>query len=81
MVHETHADKFISARSWARRWDCSLSSVRRAAERFPIRRVYVGEGRNGLVRYSLDDIVELEKQNEFRPVEPSAGSASNWSHK
>ena len=57
--------KYISARTWARRWDCSLSSVRRAAERHRVRRVYVGSGRNGLVRYAVEDIERLEDQSEL----------------
>lgn len=55
---------FISAKTWAERWDCSISSVRRAARRFAIRRVYVGRGRNGLVRYALEDILRIEAEHE-----------------
>ena len=69
MANERHGDKFISARTWAGRWDCSLSSIRRAAKRFNIRTVYVGSGRNGLVRYLLSDIVKVERENGFEPAD------------
>jgi len=65
MIPETRDEsKWLSAKTWARRWDCSVASVRRAARRFNIRRAYVGAGRNGLVRYALEDIVRLEQQDE-----------------
>lgn len=62
------SSKYISARTWAKRWDCSVSSIRRAAGRLPVRRVYVGSGRNGLVRYSLDDIEKVEREHGFAPA-------------
>lgn len=58
-------EDLISARTWAVRWDCSISSIRRAAKRFKIRTVYVGDGRNGLVRYSLSDILRVEREHGF----------------
>ncbi len=62
MPQEQPFDKFISARTWAARWDCSLSTVRRAAKRFGVRRVFAG-GANGLVRYHLADIERIEQAN------------------
>ena len=59
---QAHDTRFVSARTWAERWDCSLASVRRAAKRFVVRRVYVGKGRNGLVRYDLSDIEKIEEE-------------------
>lgn len=54
--------EFISARTWAQRWDCSISTVRRAARRFGVRRVFVGYGTNGLVRYRLEDVERIEER-------------------
>lgn len=66
MAHAKPMDKFISARTWAARWDCSLSTVRRVAQRCGVRRVYVGTGPNGLVRYSLADIAQIERDGSFQ---------------
>jgi len=81
MPHDEQIDKYISARTWAARWDCSPSTVRRAAERFGVSRVYVGEGANGLVRYALEDIERIEGSNSHRPVQwPLARAPAEAAH-
>lgn len=67
MLKDHHVDMFISGKTWAAKWDCSLSTIRRAAARFGVRRVYAGSGQNGLVRYRLDDIEEIERAREVNP--------------
>ncbi len=77
MAQVTRQNKFICAQTWAARWDCSISSIRRAAKRFRVRRVYVGDGRNGLVRFALQDIMRVEKENGLEPSDPSFASESS----
>lgn len=63
MSKDSQKGSYVSARTWARRWDCSVSTVRRAARRFAVRRIYVGPGRNGLLRFDLSDIERVERDN------------------
>ena len=40
---------YISPKELQRRWQCSRSSVDRVARRAGLTRLYLGEGRNGMV--------------------------------
>lgn len=62
MLQEMSSAALISARTWAARWDCSLSSIRRAAQRLPVRRVHIGAPSKALVRFVLADIEQIERQ-------------------
>jgi hypothetical protein len=68
------SDKYISAANWAARWDCSTSSVRRVARRLSVRRIYVGTGHNGMVRYSLEDVMKIEAEGVVGPNEDRLGA-------
>ena len=54
------ANQFVSTVELAARWRCSRSTVRRIVDRAGIGTFYLGEGRNGMVRYSLKDVLEFE---------------------
>ena len=56
---------YLSPDDLARRWRCSRTSADRIARRAGIPRLYLGEGRNGMVRYPL---VEIEAYEESRRV-------------
>ncbi len=66
MDHDENETKYLSAKNWARRWDCSLSSIRRAARRFNVRRIHIGGDR--LVRYALEDIERIEAEYGVGPA-------------
>lgn len=53
--------RFLSQSQLAVRWNCSHTSVQRIAERSGIARYLLGEGKNGMVRYRLDEIEAYEK--------------------
>jgi hypothetical protein len=72
ITHEQAEGKFLAAKTWARRWDCSIASVRRAARRFGVKRVYVGQGPNGLVRYDLRDIERIEAEQGIGQLDDTA---------
>lgn len=51
---------FISPNELAQRWDCSRSTVDRVAQRRGFKKVYLGEGRNGIVRYIRKEVEAYE---------------------
>ena len=53
---------YISPRELVKRWKCSRSSVDRIAQRAGLRRVCLGEGRNGLIRYIRKEVEAYEAQ-------------------
>ncbi len=52
---------YVAPRRLAERWDCSRTTAQRIADRAGITKVYLGEGRNGTVRYRLDEIQAYEE--------------------
>jgi len=52
--------EYISPRQLAIRWDCSRTSAQRIVDRAGISKYYLGEGKNGLVRYSIKEIQAYE---------------------
>ena len=52
---------FISAREIAERWRCARSSVDRIARRAALRRIYLGGGARGMVRYLREEVEQYEK--------------------
>jgi hypothetical protein len=56
---------YISSRELAERWSCSRSSVERIARRVGLTRVFLGAGRNGLVRYSIEEVVLYERSRSM----------------
>lgn len=51
---------YLSPKELQERWRCSLSSVDRIARRAGLTRLCLGEGRNGIVRYSRKEVEALE---------------------
>jgi len=60
-VRQDEPPPFMTARQLMRRWNCSRSSVARIAARAGIRRCFLGEGRNGMVRYHRGDVERFER--------------------
>lgn len=52
---------YISPKELAERWRCGRSSVDRIAGRAKLRRIFLGEGKNGLVRYIRKEVEEFEQ--------------------
>lgn len=59
---------YISPNELAERWQCGRSTVDRIARRAGIARVYLGEGRNGMVRYVRKEVEAYEAERLVRPV-------------
>jgi hypothetical protein len=53
--------EFISPKELADRWQCARSSVDRIARRAGLRRLCLGQGRNGLVRYIREEVERYEQ--------------------
>lgn len=58
--------KYIAPKELARRWQCSRSSVDRIAKRAGLARVFLGEGRNGIVRYLRSEVEAYETSRMIR---------------
>ena len=53
---------YIAPRELAARWQCSRSSVDRIAWRAGISRLYLGKGKNGIVRYLRKEVEAYEAE-------------------
>lgn len=53
---------YITAKELSDRWQCARSSVDRVARRAGVKRLYLGEGRNGMVRFLRKDIENYERE-------------------
>lgn len=62
---KTAPPPFFSPKELAERWRCSRSSVDRIAERAGLKRLYLGVGRRGMVRYIRE---EVERYEESRRI-------------
>lgn len=51
---------YLSPKELAARWRCSRSSVDRIAQRAGLSRLFLGEGRNGIVRYIREEVEAYE---------------------
>ena len=51
---------YISPKELAERWQCARSSVDRIARRAGIKRLYLGEGKNGMVRFLRKEVEAYE---------------------
>lgn len=54
------APRFISPRELALRWRVSRTSVDRIAERAHLTKYLLGSGRNGTIRFRLDEVERFE---------------------
>ena len=64
IVNPKHETPFISPRELAERWQCSRSSVDRIARRARLKRVCLGKGENGMVRYLRKEVIAYEKARQ-----------------
>ncbi len=55
-------DIYISPNELAVRWRCSRSSADRYARAGNVKKLFLGQGKNGGVRYVLQDVVDFEKK-------------------
>lgn len=62
MKAETYTERspYIAPKELAERWRCARSSVDRIAKRGGIRRVCLGSGSRGIVRYLRKEVEEFE---------------------
>ena len=51
---------YLSPSELAERWRCARSSVDRIAGRAGLKRLYLGEGKNGIVRYVRKEVEAYE---------------------
>ncbi len=52
---------YLSPKELAERWRCARSSVDRIAQRAGLRRVCLGGGKRGMVRYLREEVESFEK--------------------
>jgi hypothetical protein len=55
---------YLSPKELKERWRCSRSSVDRIARRAGLTRLCLGEGRNGIVRYSRREVEAFETKRQ-----------------
>ena len=60
-MKEQPPSPYISPKALAKRWDTSRSSVDRIAQRHNFRRICLGEGKNGTIRYLFKEVEAYEK--------------------
>lgn len=53
--------EYISPKELARRWGCARSSVDRYARAAGLRRLCLGHGKNGSVRYLRKEVIAYEQ--------------------
>ena len=53
---------YISAKELTERWQCARSSVDRITRRAGIKRLYLGEGTNGMVRFLRKEVEFYERE-------------------
>lgn len=51
---------YISAKDLSARWQCARSSVDRIARREGLKRLYLGNGKNGIVRFLRKEVEAYE---------------------
>ena len=60
--------EYMSPRELAERWRCHVSTAMRIARRETFTHVYLGQGRNGLVRYPRKEVIAYEEERRIKPV-------------
>ena len=63
--YQNTEERLISPKELALRWDCSRTSAQRIAGRAGIPKIMLGEGRNGMVRYSLTEVMNYEQSRKI----------------
>ena len=59
-VIPVESSPYLSPKDLQERWRCSRTSVDRIARRAGLKRFCLGEGRNGIVRYSRKEVEAFE---------------------
>lgn len=62
MKQDNKSSPYISPKELADRWQCARSSVDRIVIRAGIKRLYLGEGKNGLVRFLRKEVEAYEQE-------------------
>ena len=57
--------KYISPKELSVRWCCARSSVDRITKRAGLTRLFLGEGKNGIVRYLIEEIENFENSRKI----------------
>ena len=63
-LNSTETRPYMSPKELQERWQCSRTSVDRIARRAGLTRLCLGEGRNGIVRYSRKEVEALEAKRQ-----------------
>jgi len=58
--NQTGASPFLSPKDLAERWRCARSTVDRIARRAGLKRLCIGEGKNGMIRYLRKEVETYE---------------------
>ena len=58
---QSEPSPYISPIELVERWRCARSSIVRIARRAGMKRLYLGEGRNGIVRYLRKEVEAYEQ--------------------
>jgi len=58
---QSEPSPYISPIELVERWRCARSSIDRIARRAGMKRLYLGEGRNGIVRYLRKEVEAYEQ--------------------
>jgi len=51
---------YLSAKELAERWQCARSSVDRISRRTEMKRLFLGNGKNGIVRFLRKEVEDYE---------------------
>ncbi len=62
MQLDKQTSPYISPKELADRWQCARSSVDRITQRAGIKRLYLGEGKNGMVRFLRKEVEVYEQE-------------------
>ena len=65
-VPDANGSAYLSPKDLADRWRCSRPTVSRIAERAGLSRFFLGEGRNGAIRYLRKEIEAYEESRRIR---------------
>lgn len=66
VIKHTLKTLLVSPKDLAQRWSCSRSTVDRIARRAGFSRVLLGSGKNGLLRYRLNEVEAYEQERTIR---------------
>ena len=65
-IADANPSAYLSPKDLADRWRCSRPTVSRIAERAGLSRFFLGEGRNGVVRYLRKEVEAYEESRRIQ---------------